>query len=146
MSSIWIFYTFIVGVILMVQVGFNTQLAKGTSSLWSAFISFGIGFLLLGALIAVLKIPAPTMSDIQNIPKLAWLGGVLGAIYVASSILIAPQLGTALMFALIVAGQLSAALICDHFGLLDLPKIQLTWQRLVGVMLVFSGIIIMRWA
>ena len=45
-----------------------------------------------------------------------WPFILLGAFLVASTVVLAPRLGAASMIALIVAGQMAASLVLDHFG------------------------------
>ena len=75
---------------------------------------------------------------------MVWLAGILGAFYVAVVIILAPKLGTALTFVLIVAGQMVVSLILDHFGMLGLPIKQINWQRMVGVALLIAGVLMIR--
>ncbi len=53
-------------------------------------------------------------------------GGVLGTIYVIGNILLVPKLGTAVLFAFAIAGQLLAALVIDQYGLLGLAVRELS--------------------
>ncbi len=59
-------------------------------------------------------------------------------------IILAPKLGTALTFSLIVLGQMSVSLVLDHFGLLGLPVKAMNIPRLVGVSSLILGVILIR--
>jgi transporter family-2 protein len=52
----------------------------------------------------VLKFDFATISQTKTVSPFVWLAGILGAFYVAAVIILAPKLGTALTFSLIVAG------------------------------------------
>jgi transporter family-2 protein len=81
-------------------------------------------------------------AQVAAVPLWAWFGGVLGAFYVASSIVVGPRLGAAALLALIVLGQLLASLVLDHFGWLGFPQHPLTLVRLAGAALLFGGVVL----
>ncbi len=74
----------------------------------------------------------------------AWTGRVLGAFYVASSVLLVPRLGVALTFSLIIAGQMLIILVIDHFGLLGIAIKEISLPRLLGVTLITIGVVLIR--
>ena len=47
--------------------------------------------------------------------------------------------------ATIIVGQLSAALVVDHFGLFGGPVVRMSLTRVAGVALLLAGITLMRW-
>ena len=49
-------------------------------------------------------------------PLVGLVGGFLGAFYVLGSVVTAPKLGAAALFAFILSGQAIAWLAVDHFG------------------------------
>ena len=67
--------------------------------------------------------------------------GVFGAIFIALSIITVPKLGGAAYIAILVTGQMIAALAVDHFGWLGI-KIDL--PRLLGVALLIGGVVLIR--
>jgi transporter family-2 protein len=73
-----------------------------------------------------------------------YLGGVFGFIVIAAAVLVFPRLGAAYSIALMVCGQCLAALIIDHYGLMDMEKSPVTLQRMIGVVLVAGGVAVFR--
>jgi transporter family-2 protein len=71
------------------------------------------------------------------------MGGVLGALYVLSAIVVTPRLGASALVAVTVAGQLIAALVMDHYGWLGLPAQPLGVERVMGAMLLMGGVLLM---
>ena len=71
-------------------------------------------------------------------------GGLLGAAYVTSVIVLTPKLGTAATMALIVAGQLLAGLILDQMGAFDLAVREITLGRVAGAVLLLAGALLIR--
>ena len=67
---------------------------------------------------------------------------VLGAFYVASSVIVGPRLGAATLLALVVLGQLGTSLLVDHFGWLGFPHHPLTVVRVLGAALLFGGVLL----
>ncbi len=126
------------GAVLPIQTGVNSTL-RGTVGhpLWATIISFSVGALSAGLLLLVLRVPAPL-----ELPPLGWkwLGGTLGVIYVCLSLLLAPRLGAASLVATVVAGQLVASLVLDHFGWLGFPQHLVTAPRLLGAILLAGGV------
>jgi len=129
------------GLGLTVQVGMNSQLRKVLQSAnTAALISFLVGTVSLIALLLALRSPLPERATLAAVPWWAWFGGMLGAFYVASSTVVAAELGTASLLGLALAGQLATALVIDHFGWLGLPEHPITWVRGAGVLLLAAGV------
>ncbi|HEX6638083.1 MAG TPA: DMT family transporter [Steroidobacteraceae bacterium] len=126
---------------LTVQVGMNSQLRKVLQSAnLAALISFLVGTLALIALLLAVRAPFPERAAFAAVPWWAWLGGLLGAFYVASSTVVAVELGATTLLGLALLGQLTTALVIDHFGWLGLPVNPLTWSRVAGVALLGVGV------
>ena len=142
---IFIALAVIAGAVLSLQAGLNVQLGKSVHQpIFAAFASFLIGTIGLLIYLFVLKFDFSTIAETKTVSPIVWIAGILGAFYVAAVIILAPKLGTALTFSLIVAGQMIISLIFDHYGLLGLPVKQINWQRLLGVALLISGVLLIR--
>jgi transporter family-2 protein len=76
----------------------------------------------------------------------AWLlvGGLIGAQFLLVSLLAAPRLGVATTVAVLIAGQLAAALVVDHYGWLGVPRQPLGPLRLLGAALLVAGVVLIR--
>lgn len=136
---------FLAGAILPIQAGFNIQIGKTVHQpVFAAFASFLIGTLALLIYLLAVKFNFSSISATQSVSPLYWTAGILGAFYVASVIIIAPKLGTALTFSLIVGGQMIISLILDHFGLLGFSIKEINWQRIVGVIFLVLGVLLIR--
>lgn len=133
------------GAVLPVQAGLNVQLGKSVHQpIFAAFASFLIGTLGLLAYLYVLKFDFSTIAQTKTVSPVVWIAGILGAFYVAAVIVLAPRLGVALTFVLVVAGQMTVSLVVDHYGLLGLPVRQINWQRLLGVVFLVAGVLLIR--
>ena len=143
----YVFYllVFIAGGFLALQGPMNAKLAQnfGRHAVSTVSITFAIGAVALAILAVVLQIPAPTLAG--NTTKWwHWLGGILGASYVATISFAVPKIGTASAMSLVLLGQVISSIALDHFGLIGMAEHATSWQRLVGVGLVFLGAVLVR--
>lgn len=132
------------GVLLAVQAPTNAILGKASGSpIMAAFVSFLVGSLALGAVTLATsgKLFAP---GLRQVPWYAWIGGIYGAIFVAVAAFAAPRIGVGVLLTAAVAGQLVAAIVLDHYGLLGLARHPATLMRIAGVLLVFVGAWLVR--
>ncbi len=67
---------------------------------------------------------------------------MLGAFYVAASIILTPRVGAANTVTFIIAGQVLASMILDQFGLLNLPVQPVSLGRIGGAALVIAGVFV----
>lgn len=133
------------GAVLPTQTALNNKLAVTVDNpILAALLSFVVGTVTLAIYSVATGVPIGNIVSAKNASPAAWLGGVLGAFFVASTIILLPRLGVALTFGLIVAGQMLITLFYDHFGLLGLEVKQMTAGRVAGVLLVIGGVILIR--
>jgi transporter family-2 protein len=144
---VWLYLLFALagGAALPLQAGINAQLATWLGSpVRAAFVSFAVGTLVLLAASALVFKPLPSWGRIGDAPWWVWIGGALGAFYVAASIVSAPKLGAAQLIALVVAGQALVSLFVDQFGWVGFEQKDISIGRLVGVVLVGAGVALVR--
>jgi transporter family-2 protein len=144
MSSAVILLMLVAGALVAIQAPLNAMLARGLGSpVSAATVSFAVGLAAL-ALIALATAPRPDAAALRALPPHAWIGGLMGAVFVASAAWAAPRLGVAWLLVLTIAGQLAAALVIDHFGLFGAPRQPASAARLAGLALVLAGAALMR--
>jgi transporter family-2 protein len=132
------------GVFLASQAPINAALARSLGDpILAACISFGIGFVILAA-VSLFRGSWPSGTSMAAAPWWSWLGGFLGAFYVAVVIWGVPQLGVVSTVAALVFGQVAAALLLDAVGAFGLPVQAITWQRLVAAGMILGGLILSR--
>lgn len=126
----------IAGTLLTIQVGFNTTFGKQVGSpLASSIVSFGGGMLVLLAVNGLGLLGPAEWSGVRRMPWWAYGSGLVGAYYVTSSIIVAPEVGLAAMSATVVAGQLLSSLVVDKLGALGFMKKAVGWPQWLGVAL-----------
>lgn len=141
----FIFLALFVGAFLPLQVGVNSKLADAVDSpLISAFLSFCVGTLALLSYILITGVPIANAANAKNASPISWIGGLLGAFYVAVSIILLPKLGVATTVTLIIAGQMLMSLVMDHYGLLGVPVKEISYARVGGAILVIAGVVLIR--
>jgi bacterial/archaeal transporter family-2 protein len=144
-TLVYLLFALVAGAVLPFQAGINAELARWVESpIRASFVSFAVGTIALFLLsVAILK-PLPSGSRLAETPWWVWIGGLLGALYVAASIVTAPRLGAATLIAAVIAGQMLASLLVDQFGWVGLPEHPASAGRLAGVGLVFAGVALVR--
>ena len=114
------------------------------SPLWAAFFSICGTILTAATVMLILRPTPPEAVAARGAPWWNWIGGPMGALIVLSGAALAPRLGAAAFIAAVVGGQLACSLFLDHFGLMDLPRQVVTPGRLLGVLLVFAGVVLVK--
>jgi len=141
MIYILIIAAVLVGGLMPFQAGINAELTRFVRHPFlAAFTSFFIGTAALGLILAIHGTSVQDFRRLLEAPPRLFIGGALGALFVASSIYFIPRMGATAMIAALVTGQLLMSLVIDHFGLLNLPVLPITTTRIVGVILLFAGI------
>lgn len=127
-----------------VQGGVNAQLTKhwAKNTVLSSAVSFAVGAIALTIAVFVLGIAIPPLNE--NIQWWHWLGGFLGAYYVFTLVYLSPRVGASMVVALILAGQIIAAVVLDHFGLVGYPVRPMTLLRVLGLASLASGVLLIR--
>lgn len=135
----------VAGAVLPVQTAVNNKMAVTVGSpVLGALVSFAVGTLSILVYSLASGESIASLASSKDAPAIAWIGGLLGAFFVTSTIILMPRIGVALTISLIIAGQLITALVMDHFGLLGLEVRQVTPLRIVGVALVGLGAVLIR--
>jgi transporter family-2 protein len=143
--ALYLLLALIGGAMIPFQAGINAQLAQLVNGpIRAALVSFLVGTVVLLVAAATMPRPLPSMSKLGGAPWWVWLGGILGAFYVAVSVIVAPRLGAAALIGAVVAGQLTAALLIDQFGLVGFPVQHVSPGRVAGVVCLFAGVLLIR--
>jgi transporter family-2 protein len=140
MTYLYALFAFVAGAVLPIQVGLNNSLRNGIGSpVLAALISFVVGSICLLVFAIFTRTPWPSMESLACLPAWAWLGGALGAYYVATSIFVAPRLGAANLISITVAAQLFMSLALDHYGLVGFAQHSINVWRILGALLLVAG-------
>ena len=133
---------FCAGITVAVQPSVNARLAQKVGIIESACISFAVGTIALYLLLLVSG--RGTFRGVSETAWWEWTGGILGAIFVSTTIVVVPRIGTAAAMAAIIAAQLIAGIILDHFGFFGFQGTPVDAKRAVGVLLLLAGAMLIR--
>ncbi|HEX8287764.1 MAG TPA: DMT family transporter [Pyrinomonadaceae bacterium] len=141
----FVFLAVLAGMAMPTQAVINSKLAASVDSpVLAAFISFAVGTLALFVYILLTGVPLNNLALARNAPLIAWIGGFLGAFFVAVMATIVPRIGVALSFSLAIAGQMFITLLIDHFGWLGVPEKPINLTRVLGAALITIGVVLIR--
>lgn len=131
------------GAVLATQVGVNLQLSNAVGNpVMSTLFSFVVGAIGLTVYVLVIRAPLPPFSSLAQIPAWKWTGGLLGATYVLLTIVSGPRLGAASLLALVVTGQMIAAMVLDQNGWLGFAQHSINLWRVLGAALLVTGTVV----
>jgi len=141
----YILLALIGGIAIATQAPINARLREiVVSPVMSALISFAIGTIALFVMHLTGFAGPASFDRILKMPWWYWIGGVLGAFFVFAALTSVSKLGAATVVSLVIVGQLMAALTIDTFGLFGMPVVPLSWQRIVGMVLLMLGAYLMK--
>lgn len=131
----------IIGTMMPVQAGLNAELTRILKHPYlGAFISLTSGAIAVLILVISKGIGTSELKRMSEVPPHLFLGGILGAVFVGSSLFLIPKMGATPMIAAFITGQLVGSVLIDHYGLLGLTPTPLSATRVLGVFLLFAGL------
>ena len=136
----YVILTIVAGILVTIQGPINVQLGKTIgNSYWSTLMTFIVGglFMLIFALVTK---QTTSVGTEQSFKLWQLLGGIFGAIYVVSIIIVMPVLGVGTATVLLLFAQLVTSMVFDHFGWLGTQIRPFDIYRAVGVILMAIGI------
>ena len=83
---------------------------------------------------------ALSQERLAHIPWWAWVGGIIGAVYIMSMLLVAERLGAAFFLGRTVTAAIVTSLMLDHFDLVGFPRHPAGAWRSLGAALMISGL------
>lgn len=132
-----------VGAMITAQPPLNAIIARHVDSAPAATsISILVAFLCSLLLLLAAGFGRVAPATIAAVPWWAYLGGVAGAVFVGSGVIIAPVTGALVFFVCIVAGQLIGSTIADHYGAFGLTVREISGSRILGISLVLAGAVL----
>jgi bacterial/archaeal transporter family-2 protein len=131
--------TVMAGGLIAMQAPINSMLGRSVGTFAAASLSFIVGTV---ALVLITALVGGGFGDIGEARHLSWyylMGGLLGAVYVTTALVAVRELGAGGVTAATISGQLSLSLVIDQLGMLGVDKQAITWQRVLGVLLLALG-------
>jgi bacterial/archaeal transporter family-2 protein len=125
------------GALISLQAPINAEAAVRLGHpIAASTLSFCVGAVALIAITSLFLRQGVNLAALKTMPIYILLsGGLLGAMYVTASLVLAPR----------ITGQLIAALLLDRFGLFGLIERDLSLGRVGGALLVVAGSLMVRY-
>lgn len=129
------------GALMSIQGVFNTGVTK-SSSIWVAagFVQITAFLTCVIMWIADGRPQVMTLFSVQ--PKIALLGGVIGAFITYTVVRAMTTLGVAKAELTIVITQIAVAYLIELFGLFGSKKSDFSWLKLLGIAVAVAGLVI----
>lgn len=148
-ASVWLWRLIgvLMGVASATQTAVNGQLGQALGSAVPATLfSFGTGALTLVLLVAVTRTPLRygTPAGAPRNPWWMWIGGILGSVIVFAGAFLAPVIGTGLTVVVMLLGMMTGSVLIDTFGLLGSPRRRAGWTQVLGLVVVLTGVVLIR--
>ncbi len=145
--QVWFLYLLALGagIAVAVQQVLNGNLRSALNSpAWAGLVSYLGGFVTMAVVLVATREPVPSWKLVSAVPWWAWSGGILGGVFILLMILLLPSLGAATLLALVVAGQMTAGIAMDHFGVFGLTQHPISISRLAGIALIIGGVLLIK--
>lgn len=132
------------GVMLPLQAVVNARLGRAIGGpLWAAAFSSVVVATVLAALALASGKPWPRFAQMTGLPWWVWIGGLCGAVVLSATTAVAPRIGAANMIALVMTGQVLAAMTLDRLGWFEMAIQPLSVQRMAAAVLLIAGAVLM---
>jgi len=134
----------VAGVFIATMVRLNATLGEHIGPLESSFVvhAVGTGF---ATLLILPRMGAERLRDLRRTPAVLFGGGVLGVTLVMLANIVVPHLGVALTLCVSVAANLAFSTLADHFGWFGLPVFPVSPRRVLGLVLVVTGVVLVAY-
>ncbi|ACS85918.1 MULTISPECIES: DMT family transporter [Musicola] len=116
----------------------NGRLGMARSAFFASFWNHLLGFLFLTLTLCLsgdLRSAVPSGA-----PAFAWLGGVIGALFVAVNSYVLPRLGAMKATLLVIGGQMLTGVLADAFS----HATTAPWVQIGGVVLILAGLFLSK--
>ncbi len=139
-NAMYILAAVAIGACLSLQPPINAVMARTLGSpLLAASISIAISLVFVVLVWLTWGKGAGNLGQIKALPWWVIIGGILGVVFVAGGVMVAPVLGVALFFVCVVAGQLLGSTLADQFGAFGMEVKPVNLMKLLGLGLVLAG-------
>ncbi len=123
---------------MAVQGSLNSVLGKVIGRMEATLIVHVIGSIVV-AVILLFRFGDGDFTKIPQAPWYVYLGGLINVLIIYGVVASIPKVGVALATTAIIVGQVSTALLIDHFGMFGLEKLSFTWWKFAGLVLLAAG-------
>jgi transporter family-2 protein len=129
-----------IGVLITIMILLNGVLSQKLGNYTSTFIIHLLGLTCISIILILKK---NKISFSKDIPIYLYSGGILGVFTILFNNISFNSLGASLTLALGLLGQSICSLILDHYGVLGMKVVKFKKEKLIGLIIIASGIVIM---
>ncbi len=128
----------VAGIAMAIQGSLNAVLGRFIGLLETTFIVHLAGTLVVLVLI-LFRLGSGNFAQWRDAPWYVYLGGALGVLIIFTVAFALPRAGVANATTAIIVGQVTMAMLIDHFGLFGLEKIPINWWKGLGLAFLAGG-------
>jgi len=133
------------GAVVPFQAASNAALGRAFGHpLWATLTSLTVSVVIVLPMLVLMRAPAPNIGSALQGPWWLWVGGVAGVIYVTAALILTPSMGAGSFIVCVIAGQVLASLLIDHFGLMGFAAKPVNIGRISGVALILVGMVVVQ--
>ena len=133
------FVSVFTGVILAIMVSLNGGVSNAAGNYASSVIIHFIGLI---GIIFVLIFTKSKIKNLKGIPFYMFSGGLIGVLTVLFTNASSGVLGVSLT----LLGQLVTSLVIDNFGYFNMPVVKFDKRKILGLVIIITGIYVMTLA
>jgi transporter family-2 protein len=128
------------GGIVAAQAPANNVLSSKVGTFGAGSVNFLVGTAMI---LVITFVFAGGMSGEEGADSPAWyywvFGGFAGVVIVVTTLVTVRELGAGGVTAALIAGQLTLSVVLDRLGVLGLEERAITWEKLLGIVLLAAG-------
>jgi bacterial/archaeal transporter family-2 protein len=140
-TFIYVLLALVTGALIPIQAATNATFSKSvTNPLVTGIMVFVVGFFGMLILSLTMRISWPSVHQLASAPTYGYLGGLIVATYVVMITILVPRIGVGTAISVIITGQILCAVVIDHFGFFGVQVRSIDANRLIGVLMMITGI------
>jgi len=145
MKALFLILIALAGAGLTFQIAWNGRLRESAQSpILAVIVSLLVSLLAAAAVWLTGWFPRGSLPRFGSVPWWSWCGGLFATFYLVVTLLAIPRYGTAIVVALVVAGQMAAGLYLDSTGAFGVHPSSLTLSRIIGAVMIIGGVMLIQ--
>jgi transporter family-2 protein len=122
-----------------VQIAVQGRLGDRVGSIEAMATASVIGAAIALLVLLVVRRSVGGVGEALGAPKWMLLGGLMSALIILAITVAGPRIGIVATTAVLIAAQFSLATVIDRYGWFGVERIAVSWQRVLGIGLLFVG-------
>jgi bacterial/archaeal transporter family-2 protein len=122
-----------------VQIAVQGRLGDRVGSIEAMATASVIGAAIALVVLLLARRSVGGVGEALGAPKWMLLGGAMSALIILAITVAGPRIGIVATTAVLIAAQFSLATVIDRYGWFGVERIAVSWQRVLGIGLLFVG-------